>query len=276
MTTSSTADAIMDELFGEVERALHISRSEPPSPAQSNDAVELEDLDLTPEEDVMWIAPYGTPTPPPPAGVPPQTTETPDKSGKNWLTPILLLCACSSALLASVLWSFHLAQRLAQLERPAPTASTLASEPVQTAYTSEMRELLSFTPKTIPPAPVSTAPSSEPLSPPLLNSSPLPIPQTVYVPVYQPPTTALPPVETSAPSPAPEATPTPEKSYTLVGVLSFGDRSSAMFEFEGTVHSIPLGKPVGNTGWILTKVQQRDVVLKRNNETKSVVVGQKL
>jgi Tfp pilus assembly protein PilP len=94
------------------------------------------------------------------------------------------------------------------------------------------------------------------------------------VPVYQPPTTALPPVETAPPATT-ETVSAPEPSYTLVGVLSFGDRSSAMFEFAGTVQSVSLGKPVGNTGWILSKVQQRDVILKRNNETKSLVIGQK-
>lgn len=274
---TSTVDAIMDELFGEVEQALHISRSENPQPSDTTDAVNLEELDLTPEEEVMWIAPYGTPPTPPPTGT--NSPTHPPKSDKNWLTPLLLVCACGSALLASVAWSFYLAQRLAQLSSPAPVASSPTPEPVvsQTAYTSEMRELLSFAPKTTPtvaPAPPSSALTS--LPPPPINTNPLLLPQTVYVPVYQPPATALPPVEaTPVPTPPP-ASPVPEKSYTLVGVLSFGDRSSAMFELDGTVHTVNLGKPVGNTGWVLTKVQQRDVVLKRNNETRFVVIGQKL
>jgi hypothetical protein len=48
-----------------------------------------------------------------------------------------------------------------------------------------------------------------------------------------------------------------------------------MFELNGSVQSIRPGKPVGDTGWTLEKVQQRDVVLRRGKETKTVVVGQK-
>jgi len=288
LVPTTDADAIMDELFAEVEQSLHIPR--PQSGLEANthhrDTVDLEDLDLelNPEEDVMWIAPYGAPpsTPPPTVGNQP-TPEGSGKSDKGWITPVLLTCACGSALLASVLWSFHLAHRLSQIDRGQPASTTPVADttqPQEPKYVAEIRELLRFAPVPSAPNPtvnpVAPVPTSDPtaLPPPPLSSNPLPIPQTVYVPVYQPPTTALPPVETTPP-PAPETASVPDKSYTLVGVLSFGDRSSAMFEFEGTVMSVNLGKPVGNTGWILSKVQQRDVVLKRNNETKSVVVGQK-
>jgi len=279
-----TADAIMDELFSEVEQSLHIPAPQNGAEAKGEDALDLEDLDLdlTPEEDVVWIAPYSAPPPPPTGNQPPHTgTDTPDR---NWITPVLLVGACGSALLASVLWSLHLAYRLSQLDRPAPTAPVATSpQASETRYTSEIRELLSFNPapksaqrNDLTPNPTAVLPSADPsaLPPPPLSTNPLPIPQTVYVPVYQPPTTALPPVETAPPA-ATETVSAPEASYTLVGVLSFGDRSSAMFEFAGTVQSVSLGKPVGNTGWILSKVQQRDVILKRNNETKSLVIGQK-
>ena len=275
-----TADAIMDELFSELEQSLHITASQNGSEAKGGEALDLEDLelDLTPEEDVVWIAPYGAPPPPPTGNQPPHAA--PNQPDRSWITPVLLLCACGSALLASVLWSFHLAYRLSQLDRPAPPAPVAtAPQPEQPRYAKEISELLSFSPipKTTPTAnPVATPPSPDPatLPPPPLSTNPLPIPQTIYVPVYQPPATALPPMEAAPPAPK-ETVSVPEKTYTLVGVLSFGDRSSAMFEFEGTVQSVSLGKPVGNTGWILSKVQQRDVILKRNNETKSVVIGQK-
>lgn len=56
-----TADAIMDELFSELEQSLHITASQNGSEAKGGEALDLEDLelDLTPEEDVVWIAPYG-------------------------------------------------------------------------------------------------------------------------------------------------------------------------------------------------------------------------
>jgi hypothetical protein len=286
MTVNSTVDAIMDELFGEVEQSLHITSSPSESKAKPNDdkTLDLDELDLTPDEDVVWIAPYGAPPttpPPPPSNGSQSAPEAAAKPEKSWLTPVFLVCACGSALLASVLWSFYLAHRLSQLDRPAPPAPVAtAPQPEQPRYAKEISELLSFSPipkttATANPVAAPSSPDPAALPPPPLSPNPLPIPQTVYVPVYQPPVTALPPVEAAPPVPK-ETVVVPEKTYTLVGVLSFGDRSSAMFEFEGTVHSIALGKPVGNTGWILSKVQQRDVVLKRNNETKSLVVGQKL
>ena len=131
----------------------------------------------------------------------------------------------------------------------------------------------------------------------------------IYVPVYQPPTVnpsgnngiagnapsplALPPVTASNsvnvaannapvtnvnPSPnvaaaAPITAPVP--SYTLIGVLDLGDRSTAMFDISGSVQSIGLGKQIGNTGWSLFRVSQQEITLKRGKETKNVFVGQK-
>jgi len=124
----------------------------------------------------------------------------------------------------------------------------------------------------------------------------------MYVPVYQPPNLnnpnspnlpsplALPPanannaVEVAAPNnakskapvaaavPAPAA---PSLAYTLIGVLDLGDRSTAMLDMNGSVHSVGLGKAVGNSGWILSRVSQQEITLKRGKETKSVFVGQK-
>jgi len=269
----SAADAVMDELFGAVEQSLHIQKL--PNPPQSHQ-VHLEDLGLD-DIDVMWLSPYtasaqggATPTVPPPAD--PNSPPEPDG---NWLTPVLIMCACGSAMLATILWSIHLSQKLHQMQAvqaPAP-APVSTPAPQESAFSKEVRELLATnTPPHLPPAsPVTPTLPSAPLT-----NTPLPVPQTVYVPVYQAPTapvTALPPA-----NPTPEETPpapTPAPAYTLVGVLSLGDRSSAMFELNGSVQSIRPGKPVGDTGWTLEKVQQRDVVLRRGKETKTVVVGQK-
>jgi hypothetical protein len=67
----------------------------------------------------------------------------------------------------------------------------------------------------------------------------------------------------------------PEISYTLIGLLDLGDRSSAMFDMNGAVQTVGLGKAIGNTGWSLSRVSQQEIVLKRGKETKTVFVGQK-
>jgi hypothetical protein len=130
------------------------------------------------------------------------------------------------------------------------------------------------------------------------------IQQPMYVPVYQPPALsanapsplALPPVETNGafnvPNSAPSAFPNPSTNtaatqaptqvsvrptptYTLVGILDLGDRSTAMFDMNGSVNSIGLGKAVSNSGWVLSRVSQQEITLKRGKETKTVLVGQK-
>jgi Tfp pilus assembly protein PilP len=60
-----------------------------------------------------------------------------------------------------------------------------------------------------------------------------------------------------------------------VGILDLGNRSAAMFEVSGAVQSVALGRPVGSSGWLLTKIQQQEITLKRGAETKVVLVGQK-
>ena len=64
-------------------------------------------------------------------------------------------------------------------------------------------------------------------------------------------------------------------SYTLIGVLDLGDRSTAMFDINGSVQSIGVGKGIGNAGWILSSVSQQEITLKRGKEIKTVFVGQK-
>jgi hypothetical protein len=143
---------------------------------------------------------------------------------------------------------------------------------------------------------------------PIVGNMPLPtganpfangLQQPMYVPVYQPPTMtntgnapsplALPPVTSNNSidvsansannSPSSRTTSTsvaaPMPSYTLIGVLDLGDRSTAMFDMNGSVQSIGLGKAIGNTGWALHRVSQQEITIKRGKETKTVFVGQK-
>ncbi len=48
-----------------------------------------------------------------------------------------------------------------------------------------------------------------------------------------------------------------------------------MLDMNGSVHSVGLGKAIGSSGWVLSRVSQQEIILKRGKETKSVFVGQK-
>jgi hypothetical protein len=73
------------------------------------------------------------------------------------------------------------------------------------------------------------------------------------------------------PSPVPN---TP--SYTLEGLLELGEKSAALFEFEGVTRRIHMGESIGNTGWILVDVANGEAIIRRNGEVRSIFAGQKL
>jgi len=103
----------------------------------------------------------------------------------------------------------------------------------------------------------------------------------IYIPIYQPPTptTSSNPVSSPQPPIAPVQKPVakalPKGSYTLIGVLDLGDRSSAIFDVNGSVQSIKIGSVLGESGWVVSRIAQEKVILKRNNEDTTVTVGQK-
>jgi hypothetical protein len=93
------------------------------------------------------------------------------------------------------------------------------------------------------------------------------------------PSSPLAPV-TPAPVPnnvpvSPPATVASVSTTTLVGILDIGDRSSAMFEMNGSVQSVLVGDRVAGNGWVLNRITQQEAILKRGNETKTLYVGQK-
>lgn len=129
--------------------------------------------------------------------------------------------------------------------------------------------------------------------------------ERIYVPVYQPPqsfnlpTAAVPslpqqpvipgqaagqaatepsraiapPGAAIAPAPAPSVAPAP--TTTLIGVLELGNRSAALFEFNGTTRRIQIGEPIGASGWTLVSVRNQDAIIRRNGEVRSISVGQR-
>lgn len=64
-------------------------------------------------------------------------------------------------------------------------------------------------------------------------------------------------------------------SYTLVGLLESGDRSSALFTENGLTQRIQVGERVGSSGWILTRVENQKAILSDQGKTRYLEVGQK-
>lgn len=139
------------------------------------------------------------------------------------------------------------------------------------------------------------------------RDSSTPLPERVYIPVYQPPqvTAALPsltaspfsttaPVEEVVPTPTPAAPSSnasatdepatqsngsipnisPDTSHALVGLLELGDRSAAIFEHSGTAHRIEVGAQIGSSGWSLVSVSAQEAIIRRNGDVRSVYIGQ--
>lgn len=272
----------------------------------------LADISLPPisKQDVLWIQPYIMRNPEPPSNIPPSPPE-PIVQKSNLLDRILLILACSSALIAAVMWTVNHGIWLGRQSVSVVSDST-KNTPDNRPFADEIKRMLSDIVdknRAIAANSNGNIGSNLPLmAAPLAGTMPLPIgtnpfangiQQPMYVPVYQPPTLnsnsgnmpsplALPPVtannsidmsNNSASNARPNVVSTqaavPVPSYTLIGVLDLGDRSTAMFDMNGSVQSIGLGKAIGNTGWTLARVSQQEIVAKRGRETKTIFVGQK-
>ncbi|MDJ1182774.1 hypothetical protein [Roseofilum casamattae] len=121
--------------------------------------------------------------------------------------------------------------------------------------------------------------------------------ERVYIPVYQPTSpTAIPSDSGSpaAPPPAPEppvqnaaitpeitpptapAIPTPSEpaGVVLTGILELGDRSAALFEIEGVSRRFQVGEAIDSSGWTLVQIADREAIIRRNGEVRSIFVGE--
>jgi hypothetical protein len=267
----------------------------------------LADIALPPisKQDVLWIQPYIMRNPEPTSNLPSTPPELVVPK-YNLIDRLMLVFACSSALVAAVMWTIN---HGIWLGRQSVNVAQVSSKDTGSnkVFGEEIKRMLSEVAdknRAIANA-NNTIGSNMPLiAAPLIGNMPLANPfangmqQPMYVPVYQPPSLsnsgnspsplALPPatannsvdVGNSATTARPNAvssqfTAAPAPSYTLIGVLDLGDRSTAMLDINGSVQSIGLGKAINNTGWILSRVSQQEIILKRGKETKTIFVGQK-
>lgn len=137
----------------------------------------------------------------------------------------------------------------------APTTQTVIERiyvpvyPPQSAQTPQSPPQPTLTTKIrLPNPPRSTASLSVPLAPPPKIS-----PQRAFIP----------PLVTN------------KTSYTLVGILESGDRSSALFTENGLTQRIQVGERVGSSNWILTAIENQKAILSDQGKTRYLEVGQK-
>jgi hypothetical protein len=228
----------------------------------------------------------------------------PEQKTSHLLDRVVAIAACTSVIFAASIWIARYG--LADIIQPrtavlAPAASQPDPDTIQ--FAEEVKQsFIAISNKekekaaTAPNAPNTPQPNLSTL--PLANNPQLATSfQPIYVPVYQPPTPANPvglmptnaatasptnpaplaPVVNNAPAPVSPPAPAPVASVstTLVGILDIGDRSSAMFEMNGSVQSVLVGDRVAGNGWVLSRITQQEAILKRGNETKTLYVGQK-
>ncbi len=208
-----------------------------------------------------------------------------------------------SLLLGSALTSaiFAVALGLVNRKIPAytPVYSNISNSQIQSNDSlAPVAENLRRSLDEIPDKPNDVNPKQIPNSNTLTNSvidTPVNSPQVkpIYIPIYQP----------TAPTPSVPSNPTPitptntavsaiapvlrdkrsdkkfdkktAGTYTLIGVLELGDRSTAIIDINGSIKSLKIGSVVADSGWTISRIAQQEVLLKRGSEDTTVTVGQK-
>ena len=276
-----------------------------PSDTVSITKLDLPALAIPPisQQDMLWIEPHVK------SGSEMVLSDTKflqsesEQNSSRWLDRVVAIAACTSVIFAASLWIFRYGladlgqQKTAVLppsiSQPDPDTAKFAEEVKQSfiAISNKEKEKTVAGSTTTQLMPIANGQLPGVISNPQLGTSFQPI----YVPVYQPPTPTNPvglmpanpnaslPNLTPAPvAPLPSNTPASSPAVvasapttTLVGILDIGDRSSAMFEMNGSVQSVLVGDRVAGSGWVLNRITQQEAILKRGNETKTLYVGQK-
>jgi hypothetical protein len=73
---------------------------------------------------------------------------------------------------------------------------------------------------------------------------------------------------------APVTAPVATVTHSLVGILELGDRSAALFQVNGVTRRVNLGESIGSAGWMLVDVSNKEAIIRRNGEVRSIYIGQ--
>jgi hypothetical protein len=124
------------------------------------------------------------------------------------------------------------------------------------------------------PKPEAEAPKPAPAAPEQAVAS-VPKPEAAP-PLPEQPAETLASAQTEA---APTAGPSSSQSgavHTLVGIIEVGERSVALFEIDGASRRINIGESIGSSGWTLGEIKNKEAVIRRNGEVRSIYVGQSI
>ncbi|NEQ68947.1 MAG: hypothetical protein F6K21_26280 [Symploca sp. SIO2D2] len=104
--------------------------------------------------------------------------------------------------------------------------------------------------------------------------------------VTSPTQAASPATSTQAAAPAPvtadtetsktELPPAPAAQHALVGLIELEapEPSAALFSINGVTQRFKIGEAIGNSGWTLVSVDNKEAIIRRNGEVRSVYIGQ--
>ena len=67
----------------------------------------------------------------------------------------------------------------------------------------------------------------------------------------------------------------PLKSYTLVGLMEWGENPTAMFKAKGSTKRVVLGDNIDDSGWKLEAIKERNVVISRQGKSRTINIGEK-
>ena len=206
----------------------------------------------------------------------------------------VLFGAAGVYFLLALMWAFHYLS-----EQKQPKTEKYSPNPADTEFIAYLQQSLN----------VINQPSREktlyPSHPTPFTPTPEKVIERIYVPMYppnqsktappslQPPSTPSNNLPPAPPLPPPTAVSTPQQNtvsvppeiaanpqlprntgHQLVGVLESGERSTAIFTFNGMSRRFEIGEAVGSSGGILMGVQNQQAVIYHKGQTKYVDVGQ--
>ncbi len=230
-------------------------------------------------------------------------SEAPQSVG--FIDSLLLGCALTSAIFAVVLGLINAKisnSQLAQTANPQSDSRSIAkldSKLDQSAEVAEklQRSLAEIQPKNDPgltttrqladPVKINDSTKNDPIK--IIDIPPADKVKPIFIPIYQsPPNATNAPIKPISPVAAAKEIPkeptkeaaqnVPVKkpsNFTLIGVLDLGEKSSAIFDTNGTIQSVKIGGNLGDSGWIVSRISQQEVTLKKGKENAAVSVGQK-
>ncbi len=67
----------------------------------------------------------------------------------------------------------------------------------------------------------------------------------------------------------------PTNNYTLVGLVELGANPSAMFRGKGGTKRIAIGQNIDDSGWKLQAIKERNVVITRQGESRTINIGER-